>query len=518
MFLDWQVLNILPSVFLMLICVTIIINKLACTTTVKYGSHQRIITTCACGCLSLLMLSQAEAAAMDTDSDMVLPSPIPRSRWGEDWSILRGDKVYYEDPSLSFKFVPLNKSGSNYISFGGEYRFADEKYDPADRGLSDIGNQDAALHRVAAHADWHPDERWRVFGQLGYAAASNRDGGNKVGDESDPNIWQLFVDRRFTLNNGDRLDFRLGRQFIEKADWFIGSGEARNVRAYYDGLRVAWLDVGFAKFDAFAAEFVDASPDSFDMSGTDEYFWGATAGFRLERPRLNLSLLYFGWDLKDRQFEQGGAGSHDEKRHSVVLWANKPVSVPDQWALSYYLVYQFGSYDDSADSDIKAFGAFGEFKYALFPGMNTPVLGLKTSYYSGDDDPNDDELNTFYNPVFVTVYFTYARDVMPYNLIHLQPNIGYRFSEELHVSLGNDFLWRASKDDAFYTGASKIGVRADDSDARYIGRQIQLSMNWQPTRNIVASMHLVRFWDGDVIEDAGGKDQNYGRLNFSYLF
>ena len=262
----------------------------------------------------------------------------------------------------------------------------------------------------------------------------------------------------------------------------------------------------------------DAAEDSFDMSGTDEYFWGATAGFRLEEPRLNLSLLYFGWDLKDRQFEQGGAGSHDEKRHSVVLWVNKPVTVPDQWAMSYYLIYQFGRYDDSADSDIKAFGAFGEFKYALFPRINTPVIGLKTSYFSGDDDPNDDELNTFYNPIFVTVYFTYARDVMPYNLIHLQPNIGYRFSEELHVSLSNDFLWRASKDDAFYTGASKIGVRAGASDERYIGSQVQLSMNWKPNRNIVASAHLVRFWDGDVVEDAGGKDQNYGRLNISYLF
>jgi hypothetical protein len=467
--------------------------------------------------LSLFMVCQVEAAPI-TDSAAVLPAPIPRARWSEEWLILRDTTPTYEDPSLPFKYIPLNESGTNYLSLGGEFRFAYERYDPADRGLSDIGEQDVPLIRLAAHADWHPNQRWRVFGQLGYAAAGDREGGNNVGDESKLNIWQLFVDHRIPISDGERLDFRLGRQFIEKADWFIGSGEARNVRQYYDGLRVAWLDKQFGKFDAFAAEFVDAATGSFDMSGNGEYFWGATAGFRLDTPRLNLSLLYFGWDLKDRQFEQGGGGLNDETRHSVVLWAKKPVAVSDQWAMSYYLAYQFGRYYDSADSKISAFGAFGEFKYALFPRMRTPILGLKTSYFSGDNDPNDTELNTFYNPIFVTVYFSYARDVMPYNLMHLQPNIAYRFSEKLQLSLSTDFLWRASKDDAFYTGANQIGVPANASDARYIGSQAQLSMNWKPNRNIVTTMYLVRFWAGDVVEDAGGEDQNYVRMELSYLF
>jgi hypothetical protein len=43
-------------------------------------------------------------------------------------------------------------------------------------------------------------------------------------------------------------------------------------------------------------------------------------------------------------------------------------------------------------------------------------------------------------------------------------------------------------------------------------------MNWKPTRNIITSMHLVRFWAGDVVKDAGGTNQNYGRLDISYLF
>jgi len=483
--------------------------------------HLQKIPIHACIWLSLFIVCQIEAEPVtniDTDIGAVLPAPVGRARWGEDWSVLHNIPLSHEDPSLAIKFIPLNKSGTNYLSLGGEFRFVYEKYDPVDRGLSNTGEQDVALIRLAAHADWHPNQNWRVFGQLGYAVAGDREGGNKVGDESDLNIWQLFVDRHFSVSDGERVEVRLGRQFIEKADWFIGSGEARNVRQYYDGLRVAWLDERFSKFDAFAAEFVDAATGSFDMSGNGEYFWGASAGFRLGSPRINLSLLYFGWDLKDRAFEQGAGQLYDETRHSLVIWVKQPVTASNQWALNYYLAYQFGRYYDNANSDIKAYAAFGEFTYDVFPRIRTPILGLKTSYFSGDKDPNDNYLNTFYNPIFVTIYFSYARDVMPYNLVHLQPNIAYRFSEDLRLTLSNDYLWRENTNDAFYTGANKIGVPADSSDASYIGNQTQLALRWSPVRSIVTTMHLVRFWAGNVVKDGGGGDQKYFRVDVNYLF
>ena len=57
-----------------------------------------------------------------------------------------------------------------------------------------------------------------------------------------------------------------------------------------------------------------------------------------------------------------------------------------------------------------AFSAFGEIKYAIYQQTKTPILGLKTSYFSGDSDPDDGELSTFYDPVFGTPYFGYARN------------------------------------------------------------------------------------------------------------
>ncbi len=446
-----------------------------------------------------------------------LPPFIPRARWSEDWSVL-SLPTSVDDPALPFKHIPIGESDDNYLSLGGEYRFVYERYDPANRGLSDTGKQDVVLHRLAAHADWHINKDWRAFTQVGTAIASHRDGGKKAGDKSRLNLWQLFADYRFIADEDGYLDIRAGRQFVEMGNWLIGSGEARNLRQYYDGIRLAWHDEGFLKFHAFATEFVDAEESSFDMSGKGEYFWGASAGMRMEDPGLELSFLYLGWDLENLQFEQSGVNRYDEERHSLVLWLSKPVTVKDQWNLDYYLTYQFGDYDDDMNSDIKAFAAFGGFKYAFYPRISTPIVGLRTSYFSGDDDPLDDELNTYYNPIFVTPYFSFARDVMPYNLLHLQPSIGYRFSTELQVTLSNDFLWRADKDDAFYTGASAIGVGAGASDRRFIGTQTQLATSWRPIKNIVASLFLVHFEAGDFVEDGGGEDQDYVRLDVSFMF
>ena len=133
------------------------------------------------------ILAQDSLAAAEPES--ILPSPIPRARWSEDWSILGADDHRYESLSLPFKRIPTNKDGTGYLSFGGEFRLNYEMYDPSDRDLTDIGKQDVIMNRLVAHGDWHPGKRWRVFGQFGYTAATDRDGGAKAGDQSDLDIW-----------------------------------------------------------------------------------------------------------------------------------------------------------------------------------------------------------------------------------------------------------------------------------------------------------------------------------------
>jgi hypothetical protein len=402
------------------------------------------------------------------------------------------------------------------------YRLAYEQYDQANMGITHTGRQDSVQHRAALHADLHLNHQFRFFGQLGYASVGDREGGKKAIDETEIDIWQLFVDSRFDVDENERMVFRLGRQIIETANVFITAGEAHNVRLYYDGLRMGWIDKSdndFVKLEAFAAEYVDYADGSFDMAGTDEYFWGFSVGKRFQQPEVNLTFHYMGWDLKGRQFEQGGAGYHDERRHTLMLWLNRPLIGKRQLGLDYYLAYQLGDYEEqSGDSDIRAFAAFGEAKYALSAQTRTPILGLKVSYFSGDSDPDDGELNTFYDPVFGTPYFGYARDIMPFNLVHIQPSVGYRFSDRALVTLSHGFQWRANKDDGYYNSANGITVRAGESSSSWLGQQTQLAVNYKPTKNIILLAYLARFFAGDVIDDAGGSDRNYAHFSVNYLF
>ena len=417
------------------------------------------------------------------------------------------------------KYIPLDKSGDSYLGFGGEYRLAYEQYDKADAGISATGREDAVQHRMALHADWHLNRQWRVFSQLGYAAENGRDGGANAVDETDVDIWQLFIDRRFAVDEDERVVLRVGRQLIETANVFITAGEANNIRQYYDGVRLAWLVDNQARFEAFATEYVNYDDDSFDMSGTDEYFWGLRGGMRFQETGINLDVFYLGWNLKDRQFEQGGGGRHDEQRHTLLLWLNRPLSAAQQWGLDYYLAYQFGDYEDRpGESDIRAFAAFGELKHAFYPRANTPIVGIKTSYFSGDSDAADSELNTFYDPVFGTPYFGYARDIMPFNLIQVQPNIGYRFSQQALITLSHEFLWRADTDDAYYNSTNGITAAAGVSNSRQLGQQTQLAVQYRPNDNIIINGYLARLFAGDVIKDAGGEDRDYVHLGFNYLF
>lgn len=470
--------------------------------------------------------SPESAATEENSPRSITPKPIPRARWSEDWStfgdaspLLFGEDLPYDYFWAPIKSIPLSKNKDSYISFGGEARLAYEFYDEKDMGVSNIGYQDALQLRLALHGDLHLSERCRMFGQLGYGTVDNREGGEKGGDKSDLNAWELFMGYRFPLDHDERVVVRLGRQLIEAANMVINVAEGNNIRQHYDGLRVAWLDDDFIKFDAFAAEYVDFADDSFEMSGTGEYFWGFLNGFRFGENNLNLNYSYLGWDLKDRHFEQGGGGRHDEQRHTLLLWLNQPQGLGQPWGLDYYLAYQFGRYEDQpGKSVISAYAAFGEAKYAFSPESSTPFAGFKTAYFSGDDDPNDDELNTFYDHVFATPFFGYGRDIQPHNLIYLQPNIGYNFGGGSLLSLGYGFHWRADTEDAFYGSPNGITVPAGASDSSWLGQQVQISVRYLINPNLLLTSYLARFFAGDTIKDGGGDDRDYFHLGIHYLF
>jgi len=470
--------------------------------------------------------NDTSASEDDAQSTTKMPRIRPRARWSEDWSTI-GDITPFLEPEAQFfesylrpiKHIPLSDDEETYVSFGGEARVAYESYNDKDFGISATGNQDALQLRLAANIDLHFNEDWRVFTQIGYGKTSDRQGGRKTADDSNPNIWELFLDRGFQTSEDEQLVLRLGRQIIEAGGMLLNAGEGNNVRQVYDAARIGWLGGDRTKFEAFGGEFVDFADEAFEMSGTGEYLWGGAAGFRLDQSQIDLQTLYAGWSLKDRQFEQGGAGRHDEQRHTFMLRVSRPLVGMRQWGLDYSVAYQTGQYDNSAKgSTISAYAAYGEVKYAVFQEDDTPILGLRTAYFSGDDDPNDSTLGTFYDPLFGTPFFGYARDIQPFNLIYLQPNVGYRFGSTAVVTLSHGFYWRESTDDAFYGSPNGITARAGASNSAWIGQQTQLGVRYMVNNNLLVSGYLARFFAGTYLEDVGGKDRDYCHVGLHYLF
>jgi hypothetical protein len=106
-------------------------------------------------CLSigaaLCSLPQSSSAQANSDTEFVPSVPFHqgRARWSEDWSALEDPDLARDDFWRKIKFIPFDAAGKFYLSLGGEYRFTYELFDPAQRGLSDIGHQDTVMNRLA---------------------------------------------------------------------------------------------------------------------------------------------------------------------------------------------------------------------------------------------------------------------------------------------------------------------------------------------------------------------------------
>ena len=110
-------------------------------------------------------------------------------------------------------------------------------------------------------------------------------------------------------------------------------------------------------------------------------------------------------------------------------------------------------------------------------------MGLKANLISGDDDPNDLDLQTV-NPLFPKdKYFGELSLLGPYNLINLHPSIGIELGAGWALSLASVFYWRQSTGDGIYDNGGNL-IRGDlGNKARFIGTQVEVVLEYEYSRN-----------------------------------
>jgi hypothetical protein len=154
----------------------------------------------------ILSLSSA-AGAQDLPVDQV------NWRYDEDWSVLGSSKTDNPPWWLRLKYLPLNVSGSNWISLGVDARLRHEGFRDNNWGSAGAPDDGYLWLRFMPHVDAHFGPA-RVFVQGIASSARGVAGGSGPVDSTGIDLLQGFADVRIPLTRGASVTVRAGRELM----------------------------------------------------------------------------------------------------------------------------------------------------------------------------------------------------------------------------------------------------------------------------------------------------------------
>jgi hypothetical protein len=465
------------------------------------------------------------------------PPPYTPVRWNEDYKYLAGaPKSDFFDP---IKYIPLGSDPDWYLSFGGQARYRYEYYNnfnfsPASPPGPPQDEDGYHLIRLLAHADLHLGKNFRVFGQVKSSMIDDRDGGPRPIDSDEADVQQLFFDAMLPLGEKNSAMVRLGRQdLLYGAQRLISPLDWTNTRRTFEGGRTSFALHGHT-IDAFWVHPVNVENEEPNSRDGDTSFAGVYATFVL--PEIlkggGTKLEAYGLALNrsNALFAQNSAGPPaDEDRYTIGAHFS---TSPKPWDFDVEAMYQFGKFNSG---DISAWALAAEAGYTFANVATAPRIFLGLDVSSGDDDPNDSDLETF-NQLFPLghAYQGYIDIVGRQNAVDLHPGVeltviqNNKYAKKFTVRGDYHIFWRYSDDDAVYTDAAGAAssppvagiLRADSgSDESFVGSELDISFTWQFDRHLMLHGGYSHFFAGDFIEETGAHediDFLYFQIQFTF--
>src|SRR5438874_3230164 len=440
------------------------------------------------------------------------PAPAFKTvRYDEDYSYLR-DETRQTELLDTIKYIPLSSDRSAYVTLGGEIR---ERYEYFHNSLWGQGPQDKdgyLLQRLMLHANVHLADWFRLFGEFKSGLEEDRAGGPRPSDRDVFDLHQLFFDLNARVENVNSFTLRIGRQELAYgSSRLVSVRESPNVRQSFDGIK-AIIKLGSWRIDAFATKAVETKTGVFDDGPDPERkLWGVYAVTPVSfLPGGNIDLYYLGLDRQHAEFDQGTA---NELRHSVGarLWGKQ-----SRMDYNFEFVYQFGAF---GRGDISAWTAASDTGYTLEETVLKPRFALKADITSGDNDPQNPDLQTF-NPLFPRgAYFSETSLIGPANHIDLHPAVELHPAKALTTTLDWDFFWRENTHDGVYGNAVNLVRSGQTSNSRYVGNQAQLLTEWRANRHFTVTAAYAHFFAGAFLKESGpGKDVDYASAWATFRF
>ncbi|MEM6605038.1 MAG: alginate export family protein [Pseudomonadota bacterium] len=420
-------------------------------------------------------------------------------RWDEDYRYLSD----VEHPSVYGHLKYLELSDTTHLSFGGSLRERVNHYQNDLFGLRPDTDGELLLSRLLFHGNLHVNENARVFIELGRHYA--HDAGLSPGpfDEDELDITQAFVD--VSLSN---TTLRIGRQEMSLGSTrLVGVRDGPNVRRSFDGFR---LDTSWRSADLrlFALQEVRVGEGAWNNQGNSgEEFWGIYGSVNSRLGRFDAYYLRSNRD--SATYAQQVA---DETRHSFGLRA---FGRRGAWDWDWEVIYQNGS---TAEKDIQAWTAASITGYRFDSLPWRPRIALSTNIASGDKNLDDGSIETF-NPLYPNLmYFEEAAILAPQNFVNFEPEVTVYPSSRLSISFDWDFFWKAEKEDSVYVRGLRPLPGTQRSEGRFVTHVPSLSIDYRLNRHISMDLSYSRFFAGEVIDDAGGTDVNFLKLEFRFTF
>ena len=437
--------------------------------------------------------------------------------YAQNFKLMRYDEnyEYLKDSSRSIyekvKYTPLNKSGSIYMSFGGEARGEFVDFNNEDWGRFNVGHNNFLLQRYDLHADVHFGTKFRVFAQLRSAFQDGSKTGSSPVDEDHLNIQNLFADILLYKKDDKVLQTRLGRQEINYGSGrLISVGEGPNARLYFTGGKV-WYTSARLSVDVFAMMQDTINPGTFDNKASKQLnLWGAYSQLIIPGSG-NLDMYYIGINKKLSRFEEGTAR---EVRHTVGarLW-----KYGGGFIYNLEVAYQFGTF---GSGNISAWTASVDLGYSFENTKFKPTINLRNDYISGDKRAGDGKLQTF-NPLYPRGgYLGFSPQTGPVNLIDIHPYGTLDLLPNLKFQADVVLNWRYSLKDGVYRPSGGFNMPGASSRKRFIGTSYLANLAYTVNNYTSLVSGLQYFKTGGFLNDIIPNSKNglFFNLQLSFMF
>jgi Alginate export len=476
--------------------------------------NSKVVTSALIAATTLGSFSTISIGQDDQSTEITYPK-YKLFRYDEDWSEF--DPTNGSDFFDDIKHVKLNKDGSVWASFGGEFRIRSETWDSFGFSSADTSDDTFLLGRSQRHMDLHIGDRFRVFVEGESALATDRDlpGGRRTLDIDTFDLQNAFADIIIPFgDDDDQVTLRVGRQGLSYGrQRLVSTLPWSNSQRSWDGVK-AIFEVNGWKIDSFYTRFTPVKKYDFNdwMAGPD--FWGVYASTKLgEEKSIGLDVYYLGLETDDPKTINGTSGV--EERHTIGarIWGKFGES---NFGYDAEGAYQFG---DLGSADINAYMIATEFYYQ-FDSEWQPKVYVGFDYSSGDDSAGDGDVETF-NQLFPLghAFNGYMDLIGRQNIIDVSAGVSFKPHKKVLVKADFHSFTRSSDDDSVYNAGGGV-LRATTAGASdTVGQEIDFTVKYFVNRNLTLSSGYSHFFTGDYFSDTGSdEDVDFFYFQAQYKF